>query len=222
MRHTRELVILGVLFVSCVLLAGPANTFGQQASNDQATLTLKQVKQRLNQNKNYLKEAKKRGKAGDAAGLQTALNNYDRSMEGLNTALSHGGLQGSPSQQQDAYNRVQTATQKHLNVLQGLLNNPKIPAQGKAGINKAIAASQKGQQTALSHLSQLQAQQAMGRANRPGFGQSQGMGRSEGMGRPGGAGGFGASNSPMGAPMGGSMGHPGGGRPMGGGGHPGR
>jgi len=222
MRRTWELVTLGILIVSCVLLAGTANTFGQQASNGQATLTLKQVKQRLNQNKNYLKTAEKRGKAGDAAGLQTALNNYDRGMEGLNTALSQGQIQGSPSQQQDAYNRVQTATQKHLNVLEGLLNNPKIPAQGKAGINKAIAASQKGQQTALSHLSQLQAQQGMGQANRPGSGQSQGMGRSEGMGRPGGAGGFGAANSPMGAPMGGGMGHPGGGPPMGGGGHPGR
>jgi len=212
MRHTREFVTLGVLFVSCVLLAGPANTFGQQTSNDQSTLTLKQVKQQLKQNNQYLKEAEKRGKAGDAAGLQTALNNYDRSMEGLNTALGQGRFNGNPSQQQDAYNRVQTATSKHTHVLEGLLS--KVPEQARPHIQHAIEVSQKGHDTALAHLQGLRAQQGLGQENQSGFG------RSEGAGRPGGIGG----GSPgVGGPGGGGMGHPGGGPSMGGGGgHPGR
>jgi hypothetical protein len=213
MRHTRELITLTVLIVSCVLLAGPANVLAQQTNNDQATLTLKQVKQQLKQNKEYLKEAQKRGKAGDTSGLQTALNNYDRSMVGLNTAISQGRIEGTPAQQEDVYNRVQKATQKHIDVLNGLLS--KVPAQAVPHIQHAIDVSKTGQTTALNHLSTLQAQQGMGQGNRPGFGQAGGMGRPEGVGRPGGVGGF-----PGGAsPMGGAMGHPGGGPPAG---HPGR
>jgi hypothetical protein len=195
--------LIGLLTFSCALLFASARAVAQQASNDQAALTLKQVKEQLKQNKQYLKDARKSAKAGDAQGLDTALNNYNRGMEGLNTALSHGGMQGTPSQQQDAYNRVQSATQKHINVLNGLLS--KVPAQAVPHIQHAIDVSQTGQKTALSHLSQLHSQQAMGQANRPGFGQAGGMGRSGGMGEPG------SGTSSMGGPgMGASMGHAGG------------
>jgi len=211
MRRTRGLVTLSVLIVSCVLLAGPASTFGQQASNDQSTLTLKQVKQQLKQNQQYLKEAEKRGKAGDTSGLETALTNYDRGTEGLNTALGQGRLEGSPSQQQDAYNRVQTATSKHTQVLENLLG--KVPEQARSHIQHAIEVSQKGHDTALAHLQGLQSQQGMGQGNRPGFGQAGGTGRSEGAARSGGfgGGGFPGGASPMGGAGGGAMGHPGGG-----------
>lgn len=213
MQRLWQLTIISLLTFSCALLVVPVGMASQQASSNPATLTLKQVKQRLKQNKQYLKQAKKRAKAGDAAGLNTALNNYDRSMEGLNTALSHGQFQGTPSQQEDAYNRVQKATSKHLDVLKGLLS--KVPSQAVPHIKHAMEVSQKGQETALSHLSQLQSQQAMRQANRPGFGQSQGMGRPEGAGNPGGMGGFGAGNRPMGA----GMGHAGGAGMGGGHGH---
>jgi hypothetical protein len=216
MKRLIQLGIIGMIAAFGALLVAPAAMASRQGTSDQATLTLKKVKQQLKQNKQYLEEAQKRGKAGDAAGMETALTNYDRSMEGLNTALSKGQFQGSPSQQEDAYNRVQTATSKHTQVLQNLLKSGKIPQQAVPHIQHAIDVSQMGQQTALSHLSQLHAQQGMGQANRPDFGQSQGMGRPEGVGQPGGVGGFGADN----APMGGAMGHPGGGPAMGG--HPGR
>jgi hypothetical protein len=207
LKQSIQLGLIGFLTFACALLFAPVGAVAQQSGSNPATLTLKQVKQRLKQNKQYIKQAKKSAKAGDSQGLDTAIQNYDRSMQGLNTAINHGGIQGTPSQQQDAYHRVKKATQKHLDVLQGLLDNPRIPEQGKAGISKAITASQTGRQTALSHLNQLQAQQAIRQANQPGFGQAGGMGRSQGMGRSGGMGNMGGGMSPMGGP---GMGHAGG------------
>ncbi|HUZ45834.1 MAG TPA: hypothetical protein VMW54_04280 [Terriglobia bacterium] len=216
MRRLTQLGVIGVLSVFSLLLMGPAIMLGQQTSNNQSTLTLKQVKQQLKQNQQYLKQAEKQGKAGNSAGLQTALNNYDRGMSGLNTALSQGHFNGSLSQQEDAYNRVQKATQKHIDVLNGLLS--KVPAQAVPHIQHAIDVSKTGQTTALNHLSTLHTQQAqaMGQGNHPGMGQGQGMGRSQGAGSQGGFGHMGGA-APMGG-MGASMGH-GGGPPMG---HPGR
>jgi hypothetical protein len=213
MRRFVQARVISTIFVLSALFVGPASMLGQQTSNDQSSLTLQQVKAQLKKNKQYLNEAKDRGKAGDSAGLETALNNYDRGMEGLNTAISQGRITGTPSQQEDAYNRVQNATSKHLNVLNGLLS--KVPAQAVPHIQHAIDVSKTGQTTALNHLSQLQAQQGMGQGNRPGFSQGQGMGRPEGAGNPGGFGSMGGAG-PMG---GGAMGHPGGGPPSG---HPGR
>ncbi len=191
---------------------------GQQTSNDQSTLTLKQVKQQLKQNQQYLKQAEKEGKAGNSAGLQTALTNYDSGMSGLNTALSQGHFNGSLSQQEDAYKRVQKATQKHINVLTGLLG--KVPSQAVPHIQHAIDVSKTGQTTALNQLSTLHTQQAqatMGQGNRPNMEQGQGMGRPEGAGSQGGFGQMGGA-APMGGGMGAGMGHAGG-PPMG---HPGR
>jgi hypothetical protein len=229
MKRLVQLSLIGFLMFSCALLIASTGALAQQGTNDQSTLTLQHVKEQLKQNQQYLNEAKKRGKAGDAEGLNTALQNYNRGMEGLNTALSHAGIQGSPSQQQDAYNRVQSATSKHLKVLNNLLTSGKITnPHAIAAIQNAITVSQKGQTTALSHLSQLKTQQAMGQANRPGFGQAGGVGRSEGMGRPGGMGGVGGNpgmGGGMGNPgMGGGMGNPGmgGGPPAGAGGGHGR
>jgi hypothetical protein len=218
MKRLIHFSLIGLLTFSCALFFAPAGAVAQQASNDQATMTLKQVKEQLKQNKQYIKEAKKSAKAGDTQGLDTAIQNYDHSMEGLNTAISHGGIQGSPSQQQDAYNRVQSATQKHLKTLNGLLD--KVPQQAAPHIQHAIDVSQTGQQTALSHLNQLHAQQqAMRQAHQPGFGQAGSMGRSQGMGRAGSMGGMGAGMSNMGGRgMGGSMGRAGG-AGMGAGGH---
>jgi hypothetical protein len=200
MKRSIQFTLIGFLTLSCALLFVPTGAFAQQGTQDQATMTLKQVKERLQQNKQYLNNAKKRAKAGDTAGLETALNNYDRGMEGLNTALAHGGFSGTPSQQEQAYNRVQSATSKHLKVLNGLLS--KVPSQAVPHIQHAIDVSQTGQQTALSHLSQIHQQQAMQQANRPDFGQAGGMGRPEGAGRPAGMGGPGG-NPGMGGAMGG-------------------
>jgi hypothetical protein len=186
MKRLIHLSLTGFVTFACALMMTPVGVVAKQTGSHPATLTLKQVKEQLKQNKQYLKDAKKRAKAGDTQALNTDLNNYNHSMEGLNTAISHGGIQGTPSQQQDAYNRVKSATQKHLNVLNGLLS--KVPPQAVPHIQHAIDVSQKGQETAMNHLAQLQTQQqqASGLGNRPGFGQAGGMGRAGGMGNMGG------------------------------------
>ena len=142
----------------------------------QASLSLQDVKNQLKQNKSYLDQASKQGKAGDAAGMQTALDNYDRGINGLNEALSHeGGFSGSVSQREDALTRVSDATSKHIKVLQGLLS--KVPAQAQGAIRNAITVSQKGHDTATASL------QASGAQH-----QNLGGGQSAGSGRPSGAG----------------------------------
>lgn len=219
MKRLVQLSTIGLMLAFSALFISPAGLAGQQETDNQGTLTLQQVKDRLKENAQYLKEAQQRGKAGDSAGLETALTNYDRGIEGLNTAISQGRVEGTPSQQESVYNRVQSATSKHLKVLNGLLS--KVPPQAVPHIQHAIDISQKGQQTALSHLSQLHSQQAMAHADHSGIGESQGMGRSEGSGHAGGMGGFGERTAPVGGPMGGGMGRSMGGPAMGGG-HPGR
>ena len=208
MKHAIQISLIGFLTLACALVFAPAGAVAQQTDSNPAALTLKQIKQRLKQNQKYIKQAKKSAKANDPQGLNTAIDNYNRNMDGLNTALSHGGVQGTPAQQQDAYNRVQNATQKHLKVLDNLIASGKVTnPKAISAIQNAETASQKGQTTALSHLSQLQTQQAMGQANRPGFGQAGGMGRAGSMGR---SGGFGGGASSMGGGMGAGMGHAGG------------
>ena len=203
MRHFRQLAF--PILLSAALFLAPAGSFGKQAPNDQSSLMLKQVKQRLKQNQRYLKQAEKRGKAGDTTGLQSALTNYDRSIEGLNTAISHGQLVASPSQEKQAYERVQSATSKHIQVLENLLT--KVPEQARSAIQHAIQVSQTGHNTALAHLQQVHAEQM----NSPAYGRPEGAPHSEGVGAPRGMGGFPGAGGPMGGGMG--MGHPGGGHP---------
>jgi hypothetical protein len=154
-------------------------------------MTLQQVKERLQQNKKFLQEAQKRGKAGDAAGLNTALQNYSRSIEGLNRAVSQGQFAGTLAQQQNAFSRVEKATAKNTKVLTGLLS--KVPAQAQSAIQHAIQVSQTGHNTAMANLQRVRVQrQSLGQPNTT-FGRPSDMGRPSGMGpgmgHPGGMGG---------------------------------
>jgi len=175
------------------LILSPVFVLAQDQS--QAGLTLQNVKDQLKQNKTFLDQASKQGKAGDAAGMQTALDNYNRGMDGLNKALSHdGGFSGSVSQREDALARVSNATSKHIKTLQGLLS--KVPAQARGAIQNAINVSQKGHDTATANLQASQAQhQSLGGSGRPsgagmpsgvGGGRPSGVGAPAGMGRPSG------------------------------------
>jgi len=143
---------------------------------------LQDVKDRLKQNQLFLEDAQKRGKAGDAAGLQTALDNFSRGTDGLNHALSSGQFSGTPNQQEEALSRVADATSKHTKTLTNLLN--KVPAQAQPAIQRAISVSQKGHDTATTNLQGFHTQH-------PNLGQSSGMGQttSEGAGRSAAAGG---------------------------------
>jgi hypothetical protein len=167
---------LAGLFLSPVIVA-----------QDQSSLTLQDVKSRLETNKGYIAEAKSKGQAGDAAGMQTALDNYNRSMDGINTALSHdGGFTGNNGQREDALSRVSDATSKHIETLQGLLS--KVPAQAQGAIQNAINLSQKGHDMATASLqaSQAQHQSQSGRPSGVGGGRPAGVGAPAGAGRPSG------------------------------------
>lgn len=186
------------------LILSPICIVAQDQS--QASLSLQDVKNQLKQNQSYLDQASKQGKAGDTAGMQTALDNYNRGTEGLNTALNHsGGFSGSASQQEDAMTRVSDATSKHIKVLQGLLS--KVPPQAQGAIQNAITVSQKGHDMATASL------QASGAQH-----QSLGGGQSANSSRPSGAG-SGMSGMGGGRPSGGGAPAGMGGGP---GGHPGR
>jgi hypothetical protein len=176
------------------LILSPVIVLAQD--QNQSSLSLQDVKDKLKQNKSYLDQASKQGKAGDAVGMQTALDNYDRGMGGLNTALSHdGGFSGNASQREDALARVSDATSKHIKTLQGLLS--KVPAQAQGAIQNAINVSQKGHDMATANLQTSRAQhESLG-------GQPDGSGRSSGAGRPSGAG------APAGVPGGRPSGRPG-------------
>jgi ABC-type transporter Mla subunit MlaD len=174
---------VALMLALAALILSPAFVLAQ----DQASLSLQNVKDQLKQNKNYLDQASKQGKAGDAAGMQTALDNYDRSMDGLNTVLSHaGGFSGSASQREDALARVSDATSKHIKTLQGLLS--KVPAQAQGAIQNAITVSQKGHDMATASLqaSHVRDQSQSGRPSGVGGGRPAGVGAPAGVGRPSG------------------------------------
>jgi hypothetical protein len=175
------------------LVLSPLAAMGQDQSQNPATLTLQDVKGQLEQNKDYVKQAEKSGKAGDAAGLQTALDNYDRNTDGLNQALNSGHFNGTPEQQQEALSRVADATSKHTKTLTNLLN--RVPAQAQPAIQRAIAVSQKGHDTATANLQSFQTQH-------PNLGQSgsMGQGASQGAGRSAAAGNNPAAGRPSGRP----------------------
>ncbi|MBI4166178.1 MAG: hypothetical protein HY508_10645 [Acidobacteria bacterium] len=189
MKSVIRIGMVGLVATLYVVLLAPAGIGGQDDAQTQRKMTLQDVKDRLNQNKNYLKDAEKKGKAGDAAGVQTALENYDRNMEGINHAMSAGGFEGTDSQREDAYNRVEKATRKHGEVLANL--ESKVPEQARSAIQHAMEVSQKGRTTALANLQQVRGerqereQAEMRRQQQMGGG----FGRNDGMGRPAGVGG---------------------------------
>lgn len=201
MKRVLRLEVLGWLLASSVLAFAPAAGMAQEEQEDQAELTLQDVKDRLKENKQHLEEAKKRGKAGDAEGVDTAIENYDRGMTGLNRALEAGQFDGSERDLEKAYDQVEKATRKHGEVLSDLLT--KVPEQARPGIEKALANSQKGRETALANLERArtarQERAAAARARHE-TGQPGTLGRPDGVGRPSGVGG---------APAGG-VGRPGG------------
>jgi hypothetical protein len=180
---------VGLASVLYFLSFAPASLRAQDDAPAQNRMSLSEVKDRLKENKSHLEEAKKRGQAGDAAGVETALRNYDRNMEGINRAMSSGGFSGNESQREEAYDRVEKATRKHGEVLADLAG--KVPEQARPAIQRAMEVSQKGRSTALANLqrtrgerqereqAEMRRQQQMG-----GFGSSHGMGRSGGMGGP--------------------------------------
>lgn len=202
----------GLAFALAIVVATPVAMLAQGENEDTATLTLKDVKESLKENKKHLKEAKNRGKAGDAAGMETALGNFERGVEGLDRALDRGRFEGDLYEREEAFNRVENATRKHGEVLADLLESGKIPEQARAHVEHAMQVSQKGRETALANLQQARAQRRQHEAAGQGLGQSGGFGRPGSAGRPGGIGGAPSGVGAPGGVGGGPAGTPGAGR----------
>lgn len=203
----RRFTLTIALAAAALTLAVPPAAWAQEASEEQAEITLKDVKNRLKENEKFLNEARKRGRAGDAQGMQVALDNYQRGQRGLERALERDRFRGNEWEQEDAWSRVERATRKHGEVLTDLYG--RVPEQARPGIARAIENSQKGRETALERLEQARGQRiaAERRAN---------AGPPAGVGRPGQAGppaGIGSGRPGAGGPPAGVGGGPGAGRP---------
>jgi len=197
-------IFTGILFLALLVLGVPPAVSAQEAGEEQAEITLKDVKNRLKDNEKHLNEARKRGRAGDAQGMQVALDNFQRGQSGLERALERRRFSGNLQDREEAWSRVERATRKHGEVLTDLYG--RVPEQARPGIARAIENSQKGRETALERLEQARGQRiaAERRAN---------TGRPDATGRPGQSGapaGVG-SGRPGGPPAG--AGSPGAGRP---------
>ncbi len=184
--------ILAILPVATLLSMPTAVWAQEQASQDQRNLTLQDVKDRLKQNEKYIQDASQHGKAGDAKGTQVALDNYSRSMEGLNRAIAQGQFEGDEFARVEALERVEMATRKNGEVLAGLLD--KVPEEAKPRVQNAMEVSQTGRTTVLGQLNAARAQRDAAVSRRRQSQQSGGFGGpsaagSSGGGRPGGAGG---------------------------------
>lgn len=207
MRYRWQWIHLLLALAVCSLLTLPA--LAQEPEREKAELTLKNVKQRLKENEKFLREARTKGRAGDARGMETALENYSRGMEGLNRALSQGRFHGDAYEQEDAWNRVEKATRKHGEVLTDLYE--RVPEQARPAIARAMENSQRGRTTALENLERARSERLAVEAR--------GAGRPGTSGRPDVAARAGDSERPAGPPSGvggGTPGGIGGGRPAGG------
>lgn len=173
--HRWKVVIglVALVVLGGVLSAPAAASVGSQ--DEQAILTLQDVKDRLKQNERFLNQAKQRGKAGDAPGLQTALENFSRGTEGLDRALEGGRFRGTEAEREEAFDRVERATRKHGEVLTDL--QTRVPEQARPAIEHALEVSQRGRQTALTHIEQARARRAASGLDRT-------PGRSDAAGRP--------------------------------------
>jgi len=205
MRSRSQTRWVGLVLAPLLVAIAPLVVSAQGDRDDQATLTLNNVKERLKQNKEYLKQAKQHARRGDAAGVNTALENYERSMEGLNRAMQEGRVEGDESGREEAFERVERATRKHGEVLADLLN--KVPEQARPAVERAMEQSQHGRATALQNLERVRTM----RQEREAAQMRQRTGQPEGVGRPGRTGG--PATGPK-TPAGGA-GRPGG-RPSGG------
>jgi hypothetical protein len=187
---------LSICLAVAALMLLPVSVLAQEQG---AGLTLQQVKERLKENKKFLEQASQRGKAGDAPGMQVALENYNRGTDGLNRAMASGRFAGDEFDREEAWQRVEKATRTHSEVLGGLLN--KVPEQARPAIQHALEVSQRGRETALRNLqsarSERRAAEQRRAAQQPSIGRQPGQtGRPSGVGQPGGIGGRPANPGP--------------------------
>jgi hypothetical protein len=125
-------------------------TSAQDSEEFDEPLSKKEAEQTLKLADEALANAERAQRRGDTSGMERALENYSRHINKLERTI-HGG-----NVRQDDHEDVAVmffhATDKHTDVLDGLLSGDKVPDEGKAGITKALAASMKGHTTAFANV----------------------------------------------------------------------
>lgn len=126
-------------------------------------------------------------------GLNRSVDQYTANINAVGRALEEGEV--DEAQAVSVFDRVDRNTRRHIGVLEGLLG--KVPEQARSAIERALAASRKGNEAATAALARTRA--AGVQAGRPGSaGSPSGVG-----GAPGGAGGGPPGGKPPGGPPGG-------------------
>lgn len=144
---------------------------------------------------------------GDDAGAQRAAAGYARALNGSLNAVNRAQNEGQNVE--SVLSRVANATRKHESALGDAMG--RVPEEARASLQRAMEASQKGNQMAVANLERAQ-QQRMARQGAFGAGGSRGGFGGASAGRSGGARGPGPSVG--GGPGGGvGRGAAGGGRP---------
>ncbi len=102
----------------------------------------------MHRNEFLVRLAERSRRRGDAATERNSIELYAANMERLADALDRGGLE--PGEAGTVLERVQTSTQRHLSVLERLLDQ--VPEQARPALERAIANSQRGRQTATQAI----------------------------------------------------------------------
>ena len=143
----------------------------KQDPNDRAKEYMKIATQRA-------KDARKSADQGDAQALEQAMRGHQAAMKGAMQTIEEGQSRGEDMT--TAWEAVNRGTSKHTEVLRDVLT--RVPENARPGIERAIAASQRGHETALQSIERAR-QQRMARDNSE-FPHRDGM-SDRGIGRPG-------------------------------------
>ncbi len=144
MFRSHFMILLTLAFLSFpVALAQDSEEFDEPLSKKQAEKTVKLAE-------DALKDAQRAQSRGDTPRMGRELERYSSHMNKLDSGLQDGNV--LHDEHEDVAELVTEATSKHMSTLEELRG--KVPPQGKAGIDRAYAASQRGYDTALENLSE--------------------------------------------------------------------
>jgi hypothetical protein len=132
------------------MLACAATMIAAAAPQEQRSLTVDQVKARMDESDKLVADARARAKAGDAAATQSVLENYARTIEALERSLDQGRIEGDEFARVDALERAEKGAKAHAAALADLANL--APAAAKPAIEHAVEAARRCRDTAMVKL----------------------------------------------------------------------
>ena len=114
----------------------------------QGRLDDRTAREAMRRNEYLVRLAERSRRRGDAATERESIERYAANMGRINDALERDWLE--PGDAGTVLERVRTNTQRHLSVLERLLGQ--VPEQARPALERAIASSQRGHQTATQAI----------------------------------------------------------------------